>query len=151
MLKLLIPPPVYLLSFAVLMWIGAKVLPLWQWNIEPWNQGGIVLVICAILIDVWSLGLFFRAKTTFNPIKPNKTTELVTTGLYQYSRNPMYLGMVIILLGWGIYLSCLSAFLLIPLFMWVLTEQQIKPEEQVLQKKFGDAYHHYQQQVPRWL
>lgn len=151
MLKLLIPPPVYLLMFVGIMWLVDRFMPLTHWIAPPWHQIAWLLVICAILIDVWSLGLFFRAKTTFNPIKPKNTTDLVTQGAYQYSRNPMYLGMVLILIGWAIYLGSLTPWCLIPVFMWVLTEQQIKPEEEILLHKFGESYQAYQKQVRRWL
>ncbi|MGB5599733.1 MAG: isoprenylcysteine carboxylmethyltransferase family protein, partial [Thiothrix litoralis] len=104
-----------------------------------------------VLMDFWSLGLFFRAHTTFNPIHPERTQALVTQGPYRYTRNPMYVGMLIILLGWSIWLGSISPFLLLPLFVWVLTKQQIIPEEKILEQTFGDAYLAYKRRVSRWL
>lgn len=150
-LQLKIPPPVYLLAFALLMWLAHHYLPLAQWLETPWKHGGIVLIVVALLADFWSLGLFFRARTTFNPIHPERTRELVTSGPYHYTRNPMYVGMLIILTGWGIYLGSVTPFLLLPLFVLTLTVQQIIPEEKVLEEKFGDAYLGYKARVPRWL
>jgi len=151
MLQLKIPPPVYLLLFAGLMWLVDHFVP-WGGVIEsPWNTIGIVLVAAAILLDIVSLGLFFRARTTFNPIKPENTRELVTVGSYRLTRNPMYLGMVVILTGWGIWLGSILPFLLIPLFMVVLTYQQILPEERILEEKFGETYLKYKRNVRRWL
>ncbi|WMP18807.1 methyltransferase family protein [Thiothrix lacustris] len=150
-LQLKIPPPVYLLAFAGMMWAADQWLPLLELIASPWNQLGLVLIAAAVLMDFWSLGLFFRAHTTFNPIHPERTQALVTQGPYRYTRNPMYVGMLIILLGWGIWLGSISPFLLLPLFVWVLTKQQIIPEEKILEQTFGDAYLAYKRRVSRWL
>lgn len=150
-LALKIPPPVYLLAFAGGMWLLDHYAPLWQLLNAPWHWTGLGLIGLALLMDVWSLGLFFRAHTTFNPIHPERTHALVTSGPYRYTRNPMYVGMLIILAGWGIYLGSLTPFLLLPLFVVVLTYQQILPEERILTAKFGEAYRAYQARVPRWL
>lgn len=150
-LQLMIPPPVYLLAFAGLMWLLSRTFPILDVITAPWNRAGLGLIALAFVVDFWSLGLFFRARTTFNPMHPERTQTLVTTGTYRYTRNPMYVGMLVILLGWGIYLGNLSTFALLPVFVWVLTHQQIIPEEQALTQHFGQAYLDYQQRVPRWL
>lgn len=150
-LKLKIPPPVYLLVFAGLMWLSNQWLPLVELFSAPWNKLGLGLIAVAVVVDFWSLGLFFRAHTTFNPIHPERTHALVTTGTYRYTRNPMYVGMLIILSGWGVWLGSVSPFLLLPVFVWVLTVQQIIPEEIMLEQKFGDAYLGYKARVVRWL
>lgn len=103
-LQLKIPPPVYLLTFMGLMWLVNAWLPLFHWIAAPWNRLGLLLIVVAVVVDFWSLGLFFRAHTTFNPIHPERTKALVTTGPYRYTRNPMYVGMLVILTGWGIWL-----------------------------------------------
>lgn len=151
LLQLKIPPPVYLLAFAGLMWWVNHSLPLLQVVPMPWSNAGLVLIGVAFLVDFWSLGLFFRDRTTFNPIHPERTRALVTDGPYRYTRNPMYVGMLVILTGWGIYLGSLTSFLLLPLFVLVLTTQQIIPEEKILAEKFGDAYGVYRRRVRRWL
>ncbi|MDQ5769173.1 methyltransferase family protein [Thiothrix subterranea] len=150
-LQLKIPPPVYLLTFAGLMWGVNAWLPLLHVIAAPWNRAGLLLIAAAVLVDFWSLGLFFRAHTTFNPIHPERTHALVTTGPYRYTRNPMYVGMLVILTGWGIWLGSLAPFLLLPLFVWVLTVEQIIPEEKILEQTFGGAYRDYKAQVRRWL
>lgn len=150
-LQLKIPPPVYLLVFAGVMWLAVRYWPGFTLFDPPWNLAGGLLVLVALSMDFWSLGLFFRAHTTFNPIHPERTSHLVTDGPYRRTRNPMYVGMLMILAGWGIYLAVLTPFLLLPVFVWVLTVQQVIPEEQALEARFGDAYRAYQQQVPRWL
>lgn len=150
-LQLKIPPPVYLLTFAGLMWLVNAGVPLLQLIPAPWNKLGLVLIGGAVFMDFWSLGLFFRAHTTFNPIHPERTSALVTDGPYHYTRNPMYMGMLIILAGWGIYLGSITPFLLLPLFVLILTVEQIIPEEKVLEQKFGRAYLEYKTRVSRWI
>jgi protein-S-isoprenylcysteine O-methyltransferase Ste14 len=151
MLKTKIPPPVYLLLSAGVMWLLNQHFPLYHWLTSPWNKLGLGIISIALLCDFWSLFLFYRAKTTPNPMKPSNTAKLVTSGLYQYSRNPMYLGLLIMLAGWGIYLGSVSPFLILLIFVCVMTKQQIEPEEAALVRKFGNAYQDYQQQVRRWI
>jgi protein-S-isoprenylcysteine O-methyltransferase Ste14 len=149
--KLKIPPPVYLLACAGLMWLVHTWLPLFHLIPSPWNQMGLLLMVTAVALDFWSLGLFFRVHTTFNPIHPERTSHLVTHGSYRYTRNPMYMGMLVILTGWCLWLGSFSPFLCLPLFVWVLTVQQVIPEEKILEQKFGGAYLDYKARVPRWL
>lgn len=151
MLKLLIPPPAWLLFFAALMWALDRHFPLVEWLAEPWNKVGLVLVVAALLIDFTSLITFFKKHTTPNPFQPRKTQTLVTSGTYSFTRNPMYLGMVIMLTGWGIYLGSIAPFLLIPAFVWTLTVMQIIPEEEILEEKFGQVYVDYKARVRRWI
>ena len=151
MLKLKIPPPVYMLIFASGMWWLSLHFPIAEFIPSPWNKLGLVLIASAILLDVSSLFLFFKRKTTPNPLAPKNASHLVTNGMYQYSRNPMYVGLVVLLTGWAIYLAALTPFLLIPVFIFVLTIQQIMPEEDILEEKFGTEYLEYKQSVRRWL
>ena len=150
-LQLKIPPPVYFLLFAGGMWLLAQHVPLLNLIPKPWNYSGILIAILTLLADLTSLRAFFKARTTVNPLHPQRTLHLVTSGLYRYTRNPMYLGLLVILLGWALYLGALTPFLLLPAFVWVITRMQILPEEAILQAKFGKTYSDYQQRVPRWL
>lgn len=151
MLQLKIPPPIYALSIALIMWILSLYLPVAQLISSPWNKLGIALMLVAVILDFSSLYLFFKKRTTPNPMKPQFTTGLVTNGLYKISRNPMYLGMLVILIGFAIYLGNLTAFLVLPAFYLVITEMQIKPEERMLEEKFGEEYLAYKRKVRRWL
>ncbi|MBK8452635.1 MAG: isoprenylcysteine carboxylmethyltransferase family protein [Thiofilum sp.] len=150
-MKLLIPPPIYLLLALGLMWLLKHYMPLVSFQGFPWNIIGWSLIGIALAGDLYALALFLKARTTFNPIKPHNSTQLVVTGSYRFSRNPMYLGMVLILGGWGLVLGAVSPFIVIPFFMWVLTEMQIKPEEAILTERFGVEYQTYLRQVRRWL
>lgn len=151
MFKLKIPPPVYMLFMAGMMWLLDRYLPINEFILMPWNQLGFGIIIVAIATDGLSLLLFFRARTTVNPLHPEKANILVTTGLYEWTRNPMYLGMLLVLLGWAIVLGSISPFIALPIFTVVLTIQQIIPEEIALEHKFGKSYSDYKQSVRRWF
>ncbi len=153
-MKTRIPPPVYALLAAGLMWLLNQTLPI----IDLSFVGGSTLggfswgfIIIGLALDLSSLALFLLAKTTPNPIRPEKANQLVIRGCYHFTRNPMYLGLVCLLIGWALRMGSLSPFFIIPLFMWVITEMQIKSEESWLRQLFGDDYTHYQQSVRRWL
>ena len=150
-LELKIPPPIYALSIAVLMWLLNKYIPIVHFIESPWNKLGLGLIVLAGVFDLWSLFLFLKKHTTFNPMKPEKTTGLVITGLYKISRNPMYVGMLIMLLGFAIWLGSVTPFLVLPLFYFVITAMQIKPEERFLLENFGEEYQTYKDSVRRWL
>jgi protein-S-isoprenylcysteine O-methyltransferase Ste14 len=94
---------------------------------------------------------FRRAKTTVNPMKPSSSSSLVISGIYKYTRNPMYLGFVLVLLGWAAFLSNLAALALVPAFVLYLNYFQIMPEEHVLASLFPDAYPAYRARVRRWI
>jgi protein-S-isoprenylcysteine O-methyltransferase Ste14 len=151
MVKLKIPPPVYMLLIGVLMWLLNRYLPIITVFPEHWRKLALLPILLAILLDATALIQFFRAHTSFNPIHPEKSKQLVTTGLYRLSRNPMYLGLLCWLIGWGILLGSLSCFLMLPMFIWLITTQQIIPEEAILAEKFAEQYQTYQQSVRRWL
>lgn len=112
---------------------------------------GFGLVGAGVSIGIVAVGAFARASRTVNPIDPDQAETLVTTGIFQVSRNPMYLGMLLVLIGGAFLLSNLSAFIGPALFVAAMTELQIKPEEQVLQSKFGDTYRVYSAQTRRWI
>jgi protein-S-isoprenylcysteine O-methyltransferase Ste14 len=150
-LKLKIPPPIYLLLTAGIMWLLDSSFPIIELISTPWNKLGFLFVIVGLSSDGMSLIQFFRAHTTMNPLHPEKAENLVTTGMYRFTRNPMYVGLLSLLLGWAILLGSLSVFTMLPLFMWIMTVQQIIPEEQILEKKFGQKYSEYRSSVRRWF
>ena len=151
MLKTRIPPPLYLLIFAGLMWLLHLYLPLAHWIPQGWRNIGWGVIAVGVLIDTTSLGLFLRTRTTPNPLQPENASRLVASGPYRFTRNPMYLGLFISLTGWAIFLGCVSPMLLLPGFIAVVTHFQIKPEEEALERIFGEEYLAYKQRVPRWL
>jgi protein-S-isoprenylcysteine O-methyltransferase Ste14 len=94
---------------------------------------------------------FKRVKTTVNPTKPGSSSILVTRGVYQHTRNPMYLGFLSILFGWAIGSGSLLAFLFLPAFVLYMNEFQIKPEERALAAIFGEEFQKYRSRVRRWI
>lgn len=150
-MKLLIPPPVQAIIFAGLMWLIATQFPQFGFSSSLQQPLAILVCIIGIGIDLVSVGLFAREKTTVSPFSPDKTETLVTSGLYQYTRNPMYLGMACILTGLAIWLGNYAAFVMIPCFIWYITQLQIIPEEEILLEKFGEEYGEYMLRVRRWV
>ncbi len=94
---------------------------------------------------------FRQARTTVNPMDPSKATQLVTGGVFRISRNPMYLGLVLLLIGWGMWLHSASPWLMVVLFVVAMTHVQIIPEERALERLFGTPYIAYRGKVRRWI
>jgi protein-S-isoprenylcysteine O-methyltransferase Ste14 len=151
MLKLKIPPPLYALIIGSLMWLLNQYAPMDHWISPPWNTIGLVLMVIAFSFELWSALLFFRSQTTVNPMKPENSNKIVTSGTYQFTRNPMYVGLLMVLAGYAIWLGAITPFLLLPVFIVLITTQQIIPEEEMLEKNFGQEYLDYKQRVRRWL
>ena len=107
----------------------------------------------AIGLSVAATGVlsFRMAETTVNPMKPDSSSALVVSGIYRWTRNPMYLGFLCILIGWGIFLSNAAAFLVLPGFVLYLNRFQIEPEEQALTRLFGETFLTYRSRVRRWI
>jgi protein-S-isoprenylcysteine O-methyltransferase Ste14 len=142
-------PPVYLLLTITLMVTLHKLQPLATLWSAPWRYSGLLPLLAGLSIVVWSALLFARAQT---PIKPfEETTQLVTGGMYRYTRNPMYLGMVFVLIGIAMMLGSLTPFLPIPVFAWLIHSLFITREEVLLEERFGDAYRDFRNRVRRWL
>lgn len=146
-----IPPPVYMLLFGLVMFGADQFIPIIEFHSVIFGIVGSGLIGLAILFDLWSIGLFLFHKTTVNPLTPHNTQQFVTDGLYKYTRNPMYVGLLAILIGWAFLLGSLSPLTLLPLFVWVISWSQIIPEEKILQKKFGHQYTEYMKKTPQWL
>jgi protein-S-isoprenylcysteine O-methyltransferase Ste14 len=103
------------------------------------------------VLIAWGLASFRRAGTTFNPLKPEATSSLVVSGVYAFTRNPMYLGFLFVLVGWAVFLSNALAFLLLLLFVLYMNRFQIQPEERVLTARFGQEFLAYKSRVRRWI
>lgn len=150
-LELKIPPPVVMLVTALLMWLAARLLPALA---LPYASGRSAALVCALLgigIALSGIVCFRRAKTTASPLRPSAASSLVTGGIYHFTRNPMYLGLLLVLLGWALFLRNGAAFVLLPCFMLYLNRFQIGPEERALASRFGDAFAAYRNRTRRWL
>ena len=126
-------------------------IPLLKFNFDLKKSIAYTLMACGAALAIIGILHFHKAKTTVHPLKPEKATSLVTGGIYRYTRNPMYLGLTIVLTAWGLALGNALGFLVIPLFIWYMTEYQIKPEESAMHKLFGEAFTEYKNKVRRWL
>lgn len=151
MLELKVPPPLQLLAFGFLMWGLAQLVPDPAFRLPglPWVS--VTLVLAGIAIGAAGLLEFRRAETTVDPLDPGKASTLVVGGVYRMTRNPMYLGLLFILLGWSLYLGSWVALLGLPLFVIYITRFQIRPEERVMTQIFGEAYIDYCARVRRWF
>ncbi len=151
MLETKIPPPVYGAITAAIIWWLAQTFPALDFSNQLLRYLGITLIVLGISIDLLALGQFLVEKTTPNPLKPNNAKTMVISGLYRFSRNPMYLGLLITLAGWALYLGNAAGFICLPIFVALINRMQIIPEEHALTQKFGQSYLNYQRQVRRWL
>lgn len=152
-LELKIPPPVVLAVFGIAMYVVAMLVPQASIRLHPLMRAPLVVAlgvagISIALLAAWS---FKRHRTTLNPFKPHESTSIVQTGPFRFSRNPMYLGMALVLAGWAVAISNALAFLLWPFFLFYMNAFQIKPEEAALRQRFGSAFEGYMQRVRRWL
>jgi protein-S-isoprenylcysteine O-methyltransferase Ste14 len=150
-LELRIPPPVVGLVIAAGMWWLARLPPTLQLPQRAVLPVAGLLVVIAVVIGIGGVLSFRRAKTTVNPLKPERSSALVSTGVYSFTRNPMYLGMVLVLLAWAVYLTSAWALSGPVLYALYLTRFQIIPEERVLDSLFGVSFSEYRKRVRRWL
>ena len=150
-LELKIPPPFVGIGVALLMWLSSRVVGPFDVPHALRVSAALAFLVIGLCFDLAGLVSFVRAKTTINPIKPASTSSLVIAGVYRVTRNPMYLGLLLVLLGWATFLANGVAYLLAPLFVLYINRFQIDPEERVLSAKFGAKFSAYQASVRRWL
>ena len=142
-------PPVFFLA-ALLLSLGLHYgMPIATVIAPPLSYFGVVLLVAGLAITITSAGAFARAKTAIRPFQESST--LVTSGFYRYTRNPMYLGMVLVLLGVDVFLGSATPFLVPPLFVWLIQRRFIRREEAMLEERFGDEYRAFRQRVRRWF
>ena len=149
-LELRIPPLALVLIFAVAMAIIAYWVP--ASLAVPWRLAvAVALVVSGALVALAGVMVFRRHKTTVNPFTPNQSSSLVASGIYRFSRNPMYLGFLLALLGWAVFLANWVCALLLPAFVAYMNRFQIQPEEHALLERFGRQFSAYSSSVRRWL
>jgi len=146
-----IPPPVLALLAAGIMWAFDRWLPLGRWIPRRWNGIGLLPAALGFAALFAAFVHFRQAGTTVNPMDPAKATLLVTSGVFGVSRNPMYLGLLLLLAGWAVWLGSASVWLIPPLFAIAITCLQIIPEERALERLFGPQYTQYRRRVARWI
>lgn len=146
-----IPPALVTLVFAGCMYLLDRFLPVGEFDFFGREWLIWVLGFTAVGITLTALLQFLKARTTVNPTKPAKTGVLVTKGVYAYTRNPMYLAMLLLLLAWGLWLGNAFNTLLAALFVAYMNRFQIRPEEEALNLLFGKDYKAYCMEVRRWF
>ena len=150
-LELKVPPPAVALVIGVLMWLLARAAPSLGFVIPASTLIAIILAVAGLAIAIAGVATFAKAKTTVNPTTPQASSSLVSWGIYKVTRNPMYLGLLLELTAWAIFLSNPLPFLLLPVYMIYINRFQIAPEERVLTKLFGSNFAAYQSRVRRWI
>ena len=148
-IKTKFPPPLVALTFGFLINYTKNIFP----KIEVKNEFifGSFMIISGLIIILSAIILFKKYQTTITPLNPSNATKLITDGIYKFSRNPMYLGLLFVLLGISIILNPTGGFFLIPLFILYLNLFQIIPEENAMVDLFKDEFLEYKKNVRRWI
>ena len=148
-IKTKFPPPIVALTFGFLINYTKNIFP----KIEVKNEFifGSFMIISGLIIILSAITLFKKYQTTITPLNPSNATKLITDGIYKFSRNPMYLGLLLVLLGISIILNPTGGFILIPLFILYLNLFQIIPEENAMVDLFKGEFLEYKENVRRWI
>ncbi|WP_020482166.1 methyltransferase family protein [Methylomonas sp. MK1] len=150
-LELKIPPVALSLFIAGAMWLASVQFPVMSFAIPGRLIISIALCGTGIVFAVAGVIAFRAAKTTVNPTRPGAASTLVSSGIYRFSRNPMYVGFLFTLGSWAFFLAHAAGFIFLPAFVIYMNRFQISPEERALSIKFGKHFVTYTQSVPRWL
>jgi protein-S-isoprenylcysteine O-methyltransferase Ste14 len=149
-LNTLVPPPIVTGLCLLVMWALHKQMGtelIWSGS----KPMAVLLLGLGLLLMLIATLQFIKAKTTVNPMRPTHSSSIVSTGVFAISRNPIYLGDVLVLMAWALWLGSITSLIAIPLFVAYISQFQIKPEEQALLKKFGPTYERYLTTVRRWI
>jgi protein-S-isoprenylcysteine O-methyltransferase Ste14 len=144
-----IPPPIVTFFFGLCIYLSQEHFP--ESNLEFLTMLSYFLYFAGLTILILAVRLFKKQNTTVNPIKIENASSLVTSGIFKYSRNPMYLGMVMILLGLAFMFNLIGGILFTLLFAIYITKYQIRPEEEVMERLFGEDFLKYKNSVRVWL
>src|SRR6185295_14404560 len=129
LLELKFPPVVVVVLTATLMWLVSRVVPEFAFGIPARDLLAVSLAVVGVGASILGIAAFRRARTTVNPMNPDASSALVRSGIYSRTRNPMYLGFLLILAAWAVFLSNVLAFFLLPAFVVYMNRFQIEPEE----------------------
>jgi protein-S-isoprenylcysteine O-methyltransferase Ste14 len=148
-----VPPPIVMLIVGALMWVASAAAPAFGLPIAGKLGVALAVAIAAAgaLVEGAGAVSFVRARTSVNPLDPCGASALVESGMYRFTRNPMYVGDLLLLVGWAVFLSNALAFLLVPVFVLYMDRFQIGPEERALADLFGERYAEYRGRVRRWV
>jgi protein-S-isoprenylcysteine O-methyltransferase Ste14 len=142
-------PPTYFWTSVIIMVVLHFALPIITLIKSPYRYLGIIPILIGLWVNLWCSSYFDKVKTTVKPFR--EPTYFITEGFFKYSRHPMYLGMLLALIGLNIILGSLSPVIVIFVYIWLMTKRFILIEEQDMERKFGAEYVAYRQRVRRWL
>ncbi len=145
-----IPPPLVALVCLMLMWLFSGWL---SYPLFALLKAIFIALpfIAGVILGVNAWGAFKEEGTSIDPMHPDKASTLVTEGIYEYSRNPMYVGLLLMLTAFSVYFGSLIAHAIVVGFFFYITKYQIIPEEKILAEKFGDDFEQYKNKTHRWL
>ena len=148
-MKTKIPPPILALVMIVLIYLSSFFIESTTFNYQ--GSLSVLVLILGLACAIPSFKLFARYKTTISPLKPSDATALVTEGMYRYSRNPMYLGLLLLTIASTIWFGTWFGIIINILFIFLINFLQIIPEEEALLAIFGEEYEEYKKNVRRWI
>ncbi|MHA2713533.1 methyltransferase family protein [Vibrio owensii] len=150
-LELKVPPVALFLLMVLLMYWLKDVVPEMKITVPFVEFVTAGLVLIAGFVGIAGVYEFRKAKTTVNPVKPETASMVVDTGVFAYTRNPMYVALLLVIIAIGLWWQHLSVILCGALFVAYMNRYQIKPEERALERLFGEDYLDYKNQVRRWI
>lgn len=150
-LELKIPPPAVALAIALLMWFTSILFGYIPIPLNYRLGAALALLVIGQGISISGIVAFRRAKTTLNPLKPGTSSALVTSGIFRFTRNPMYLGLLLTLMGWAAFIASPPALVFLFFYVVYINRFQVDPEERVLSSLFGEDYAAYKMRVRRWV
>ena len=143
-----IPPPIVTLIFIFLIGFSNRLIE--PFSFEYQTPLGVMIIICGLSVLISAARVFKQLETTINPMQPSQASKLAIIGPFKYTRNPMYLGMSIMLIGFGLIFGAKLTVCFVVMFVLYITVFQIIPEERAMQEKFTD-WKDYCTKVRRWL
>ena len=143
-----IPPPIVTLLCIGIIYLFENQI---EYSEPDLKAVGIIFLILGLIIIFSAVLKFIKTKTTVDPTRPHKTSNLVISGIYKITRNPMYLGMLFLIMAYAIYNNNVMGCIIIPIFIFYINKFQIEPEEIEMRKKFGESFENYCKKVNRWL
>nr|WP_319555954.1 isoprenylcysteine carboxylmethyltransferase family protein [uncultured Vibrio sp.] len=150
-LELRVPPVAVFLLVVLLMYWLKRLTPNFMITVPFVEFVVAILTLLSGFIGIAGLHEFRKVKTTVNPVKPEFATTVVSTGVFAYTRNPMYFALLLLIIALGLWWQHLSVILCGALFISYMNRYQIKPEEHVLERLFGEDYLKYKNRVRRWV
>ena len=143
-----IPPPIITLLSIVIIYLFESKIEYSQLHLKA---VGMIFLILGLTLIFLAVLKFIKTKTTVDPTRPEKTSNLVISGVYKLTRNPMYLGMLFLIIAYAIYNNSIFGCIVVPIFIFYINKFQIEPEEIEMRKKFGESFENYCKKVNRWL